>query len=48
MHQSKQFDHIEPLVVPPRVAMRMLGCGVEKLYKMLNSGRRRRYSMPIS
>jgi hypothetical protein len=33
------FDDVEPLVVRPRVARRMLGnCGTERLWELINSG----------
>jgi hypothetical protein len=36
---GRTLDDIEPLVVRPRVARRMLGnCGTERLWELINSG----------
>ena len=37
-NRKKLYPHIEPLVVRPREAWAMLGCGKDHGYKLLNSG----------
>lgn len=40
---SSNNADVETLAVPPRIAKRMLGCGITRLYELLNCGELQSY-----
>ncbi len=44
-HAASQTASIEALVVPPKIACKMLSCGTTQLYALLKSGELKSYQM---